>query len=395
MICHGDLHPRNVLVERRPPDRRAGLAQHGRRRAGIRRGLHPQHPALRAAGARVGAAAAARAGPPGPADPGLAVPGRLSAAATDAPPSGWPTTRSPPRCAHWCGWARAAPVTGRAAAGPARSLHVHDAAAGPRGPASPGSTSRCRRRSTGHDKNGAMSWRIGVDIGGTFTDVVVADEASGTLAVVKVPTTPRDFAQGVLDGAAPRRPAQHGVRPADVALLAHATTVVTNALLEGKGARTALRHDAGLPRRAGAAPLGPRQPLRPLPGRARRAGAAPRAPRGTRAPGRPGPGGARRWPWRTWTRAVDFIRRHEVEAVAVCFLFSFLNDTHERARGRARCARRCPACPSFCPARCCRRSASSSAPAPPRCAPMWDRSWRPIWSGWRPPSPAWACRRPR
>src|SRR6185503_10864566 len=99
--------------------------------------------------------------------------------------------------------------------------------------------SRCRRRSTGHDKNGAMSWRIGVDIGGTFTDVVLADEASGAVAVVKVSTTPRDFAQGVVDGlrAAMRT---HGVAPAEVGWLAHATTVVTNALLEGKGARTAL-----------------------------------------------------------------------------------------------------------------------------------------------------------
>ena len=45
-----------------------------------------------------------------------------------------------------------------------------------------------------------MSWRIGVDIGGTFTDVVLADEASGAVAIVKVSTTPRDFAQGVVDG---------------------------------------------------------------------------------------------------------------------------------------------------------------------------------------------------
>ena len=56
-----------------------------------------------------------------------------------------------------------------------------------------------------------MSWRIGVDIGGTFTDVVVADEARGTLEVVKVPTTPRDFARGVLDALATAH-ARHGVR---------------------------------------------------------------------------------------------------------------------------------------------------------------------------------------
>ena len=44
----------------------------------------------------------------------------------------------------------------------------------------------------------AMAWRIGVDIGGTFTDVALVDDASGRIGVAKVPTTPRDFAEGVL-----------------------------------------------------------------------------------------------------------------------------------------------------------------------------------------------------
>ena len=43
-----------------------------------------------------------------------------------------------------------------------------------------------------------MAWRIGVDIGGTFTDVALIDEASGAIGLAKVPTTPRDFAEGVL-----------------------------------------------------------------------------------------------------------------------------------------------------------------------------------------------------
>src|SRR5262245_12277540 len=85
----------------------------------------------------------------------------------------------------------------------------------------------------------SQSWRIGVDIGGTFTDVVLVEEASGRVDVVKVPTTPRDFARGVL-GALETATRSRGVAPRDVAWLAHATTVVTNALLEGKGARTAL-----------------------------------------------------------------------------------------------------------------------------------------------------------
>jgi len=90
-----------------------------------------------------------------------------------------------------------------------------------------------------------VSWRVGVDIGGTFTDVVLVDEASGAAGVVKVPTTPRDFARGVLDALATAL-ASRGVAARDVALLAHATTIVTNALLEGKGARTALVTTRGL-----------------------------------------------------------------------------------------------------------------------------------------------------
>ena len=83
-----------------------------------------------------------------------------------------------------------------------------------------------------------MAWRIGVDIGGTFTDVALVDDASGRIGVAKAPTTPRDFAEGVLAGLA-QAMERYDVEAADVGLLAHATTVVTNALLEEKGARAA------------------------------------------------------------------------------------------------------------------------------------------------------------
>jgi len=84
-----------------------------------------------------------------------------------------------------------------------------------------------------------MAWRIGVDIGGTFTDVALVDDASGEIGVAKVPTTPNDLAQGVLCAldTAMRR---YQVAPAEVGLLSHATTVVTNAILEETGARAAL-----------------------------------------------------------------------------------------------------------------------------------------------------------
>jgi N-methylhydantoinase A len=84
-----------------------------------------------------------------------------------------------------------------------------------------------------------MTWRIGVDIGGTFTDVALVDEATGHIGIAKVPTTPRDLAQGVLSALAAAT-GRHGISAADVGLLSHATTVVTNTILEEKGARAAL-----------------------------------------------------------------------------------------------------------------------------------------------------------
>jgi N-methylhydantoinase A len=84
-----------------------------------------------------------------------------------------------------------------------------------------------------------MAWRIGVDIGGTFTDVAVVDDASGRIGAAKTLTTPRDFAAGVLEALGSAMTA-HGIAPGEVGLLCHATTVVTNALLEEKGARAGL-----------------------------------------------------------------------------------------------------------------------------------------------------------
>lgn len=83
-----------------------------------------------------------------------------------------------------------------------------------------------------------MSWRIGVDIGGTFTDVAMVEENTGQIGIAKVPTTPLDFAEGVLNGLNSAL-TRAGIKADDVTLLSHATTIVTNALLEGKGARTA------------------------------------------------------------------------------------------------------------------------------------------------------------
>jgi N-methylhydantoinase A len=81
-----------------------------------------------------------------------------------------------------------------------------------------------------------MAWRIGIDIGGTFTDVAMVEEQTGRIGIAKVLTTPKDFGQGVIDGIE-RGIAANAIEPSSVTLLSHATTVVTNALLEHKGAK--------------------------------------------------------------------------------------------------------------------------------------------------------------
>src|SRR5215207_6339841 len=79
--------------------------------------------------------------------------------------------------------------------------------------------------------------RIGVDIGGTFTDVVL--ERGEARHSIKVLTTADVPEQGVLDGVAAVMKAA-GIAPTEVGLIIHGTTLITNALIERKGARTAL-----------------------------------------------------------------------------------------------------------------------------------------------------------
>jgi N-methylhydantoinase A len=86
--------------------------------------------------------------------------------------------------------------------------------------------------------------RIGVDIGGTFTDLVWVDDATGTVQVGKLLTTPKDPAQAVEQGVVGLLH-DAGASPAGVRTVIHGTTLATNALIERKGARTALLATAG------------------------------------------------------------------------------------------------------------------------------------------------------
>ncbi|MDI1296177.1 MAG: hydantoinase/oxoprolinase family protein [bacterium] len=84
-----------------------------------------------------------------------------------------------------------------------------------------------------------MSYRLGVDVGGTFTDLLLFDEISGAFWRHKTPSTPHDSSEGILSGVEIIC-GQAGITPADVEIFLHGTTVATNAVLEGKGARVGL-----------------------------------------------------------------------------------------------------------------------------------------------------------
>ena len=74
--------------------------------------------------------------------------------------------------------------------------------------------------------------RIGIDTGGTFTDVVALDEATGLLVTTKTPSTPADPADGFLTGLT-KVLSRLGATGADVSSVSHGTTVATNQLLQG------------------------------------------------------------------------------------------------------------------------------------------------------------------
>jgi N-methylhydantoinase A len=84
-----------------------------------------------------------------------------------------------------------------------------------------------------------MSYRLGVDVGGTFTDLLLINEDTGETHTAKVPSTPEDSSIGVLNGIA-RICDESGIDPASVNRVMHGTTVATNAVLTGKGARVGL-----------------------------------------------------------------------------------------------------------------------------------------------------------
>jgi N-methylhydantoinase A len=173
-------------------------------------------------------------------------------------------------------------------------------------------------------------WLVGVDTGGTFTDLIAVEQTTGELRRAKVPSVSGDPSAAVLD--AMDKLFAAGINPGDISLFVHGTTVATNALLEGKGVRTGLLITRGF--RAVYEARGWSQP------------------RGSdlldtfyQKP----PLLAPQWLTEEVRERLDYrgevvtpldeaglrdsvhrLKAKGVEALAVCFLFSFLNPEHER-----------------------------------------------------------------
>lgn len=96
-----------------------------------------------------------------------------------------------------------------------------------------------RSEGNGKQQQGQEPYRLGVDVGGTFTDLSVFDERTGSITVYKTPTTVEDQSRAIIDGMQAVL-ALCGASPSQVVYFAHGSTVATNAMLEGKMARVGL-----------------------------------------------------------------------------------------------------------------------------------------------------------
>jgi N-methylhydantoinase A len=171
---------------------------------------------------------------------------------------------------------------------------------------------------------------LGVDVGGTFTDaVLVADDG---LQTAKVPTTPHDQSRGVLE--AVRAVLERaGARAADVSRFAHGMTIATNALLEGRGARTVLVATEGF---ADLVELA--RQARPSLYRLCEAGPEPLVGPELRfeAPERMGPDGPLRpLSGEAKTSLVEDVASTDPQAIAIVLLHSYADPSHERELSKA------------------------------------------------------------
>jgi N-methylhydantoinase A len=174
-------------------------------------------------------------------------------------------------------------------------------------------------------------YRLGIDIGGTFTDATLLDEETGTIHIDKVSTTPADPSRGFMEAAA-RVLAKADVKPDELRYVVHATTVATNAIIAGKIARTGFVTTLGFRDMLEIArqtrpslydllfekppPLVPRQHCFGVPERLDAQGnvLVPLDEEAVR-------------------HVAGQLLRAEVEAIAVCLLHSYVNPVHEKRIG--------------------------------------------------------------
>lgn len=172
-----------------------------------------------------------------------------------------------------------------------------------------------------------MAWRIGVDSGGTFTDLCLFVEETGCLDIWKVPSTPDDPSRGIANGVEEGL-AEVGAKAADISFLGHGTTVATNALIELRGVKTGLivtdgfrdLLEIGRQKRPSLYDMNADKPeilvsralRREVPERLKSDGSVevPLDENAVREAGR-------------------LLGRNDVKAIAICFLYGFLNTEHE------------------------------------------------------------------
>ena len=173
-----------------------------------------------------------------------------------------------------------------------------------------------------------MSWVVGVDVGGTFTDFCLFNRATNEVVVHKVPSTPEDPSRALLDGLATAKK-EHDIRSEDIGYFAHGTTVATNALIQRTGGRVALITTAGF---RDLIEIG--RQVRPRIYDLKADAPEPLVCRRLRFEvcERIGPKGEVIAPLtdEEIARVVEVIASSDVDCCAVCLLFSFLNDDHER-----------------------------------------------------------------
>jgi N-methylhydantoinase A len=173
-----------------------------------------------------------------------------------------------------------------------------------------------------------MGYRLGIDVGGTFTDLALLHEESGRLVFAKVPSVPADPSEGILNGIT-QILAEACVSPGEVSYLAHGTTVSTNTLLQRKGAKTGLITTRGFrdlleiarQRRPSLYDLHARKPATLVPRELR-----------LEVPERIMADGSVRIPLdrQAVDRALRALAGERIEALAICLLYSYLHPEHER-----------------------------------------------------------------